>query len=749
VVDASHQTCTKCTPGHEPNPARDKCVPCGAGNYSSFGVKCQSCKKTNVINDEKSSCTACPAGKGPNKDNTDCVECTEKQYSIEGTCQPCAAPNVVDESHQTCESCPPGKEQNLARNECVRCVAGKYSRHGSKCESCITPFIVSNDQTDCNSADGSGSYDAGLGVVRCFETDQPLASDLSTETSGLVLCPPCVHCSTGGAKNRTEGMTLRAGYALRPKAPPSLRGKPIESIAVFRCPVAVACLESDNGTRCAEGYDGPLCGTCAGSYGKQKDHTCARCDSTTTKTQNRVEMFAVFAVVSALAFVWYKKASFGKLFRLALEAELIEHCKIVIGFFQVVSPMGDVLALPFAQLMPDLHDWLHKADFLFISLADFVAIDCIIPAFYVVWFCNVFVVPLVLFGLVGAQYWAQRNKESIDARNDASTAAFMVLFLTYPRVSKHLFEIMVCRQLGDHQSVLEVNYSVNCEDTAYHTFRFIALVMVVVVPLGVPAWLIFQLINQRQRHKIEFADKLNVGTGFAEYNYRRLLRSYAMVIRVYRAEVYFYEPFDWLRKMLLGGLLMLLHRGSILQVFVGTCVSFAYGMLHASLRPYRKGPTNVLKLCVELQIFLTMLISMLLRSVDTQPLQSQNSMQRPGLRNEKNYEALLICSFVVLVPGAFFSTTLVTLRRTRRHRDAEVAAEMELEQPFRTSQFWGPNPSEQPSLQSESQPQLECDLELEPEPEEPRLEPQPEQPHSCLIIADGGEFEGGFGSDKS
>ena len=49
-----------------------------------------------------------------------------------------------------------------------------------------------------------------------------------------------------------------------------------------------------------------------------------------------------------------------------------------------------------------------------------------------------------------------------------------------------------------------------------------------------------------------------------------------MLVRVYRPGAFFYEPVDWLRKMMLGGLLMLLHRGSILQVFVGTCISFGF-----------------------------------------------------------------------------------------------------------------------------------------------------------------------------
>eukprot|EP01049_Picozoa_sp_SAG25_P001092 SAG25_NODE_43_length_19261_cov_111.931218_9_plen_1166_part_00 len=683
TVGTDGLACTFCAPGKEPNQARNGCVLCGPGMYSSFGIQCQLCEKPNVVSRNRTDCVLpfrCSAGTEPNTENAKCTKCKPGRYSRDGTaCKVCKIPNVVQSDMSDCYPCKAGKGPNQNHTHCEHCERNEFSSFGICRSTCLTPSKVNADQTACVSGGGTGSYDAGKGVVRCFETDQAIDNDLVNQRSGRDPCPPCVDCEITNSSNGR--MTLRSGYALRPTKPPTLSGQPTESIAIFKCPIEVACLASDNGTRCAEGYEGPLCGACANKYGKQKNHTCARCDSMTTKTQNRLELSIVFAVFIAIAFIWYKKASFGKMFRMALDAELLEHCKIVIGFFQVVSPLGDVLALPFAELMPELNAWLHSVDFLFINLSDFVAIDCIIPTFYVVWFCNVFVVPLVLFSLVGAQYWSQRDNESGNARKDAWTAGFIVLFLTYPRVSKHLFEIMVCRQLGDQQSVLEVNYSVSCETSAYDTFETIALIMVVFVPLGVPAWLLFRLINQRNKHEKEFADAREGGftvpmhaqTHFAEYNYQRLLRSYGMVIRVYRAKVYYYEPFDWLRKMLLGGLLMLLHRGSILQVFVGTCVSFVYGMLHANLRPYRKSPTNLLKFCVELQIFLTLLISMLLRFADKLTLQSEKSLRKRG------YEVLLLCSFVLLVPGAFFATTLVTLRHSRRERASKEAREIEME----------------------------------------------------------------------
>ena len=60
-------------------------------------------------------------------------------------------------------------------------------------------------------------------------------------------------------------------------------------------------------------------------------------------------------------------------------------------------------------------------------------------------------------------------------------------------------------------------------------------------------------------------------------------------------------------------MLMLLRRGSVLQVLVGTCISFLAFDLQMAVQPYKKAATNCLKACVEIQVFLTMFISVLLR----------------------------------------------------------------------------------------------------------------------------------------
>ena len=106
---------------------------------------------------------------------------------------------------------------------------------------------------------------------------------------------------------------------------------------------------------------------------------------------------------------------------------------------------------------------------------------------------------------------------------------------------------------------------------------------------------------------------------------------------------------------------MLLHRGSVEQVFVGSIISFGFFALHLSLRPYRKTATNWLKACVEFQIFLTIQVSILMRF-------GEKIEEVERFFRVKSYEWLVVISFVLFVPVAFVVCTFFTIRQSRRER---------------------------------------------------------------------------------
>ena len=88
---------------------------------------------------------------------------------------------------------------------------------------------------------------------------------------------------------------------------------------------------------------------------------------------------------------------------------------------------------------------------------------------------------------------------------------------------------------------------------------------------------------------------------------------YGFCVDDYRPECWFYEPVDMLRKLALTGLLQFVQRGTATQVFCGCALAFVSSGLQLRLQPYRATEANVLKTLVDAQLFLTFLLSFLLR----------------------------------------------------------------------------------------------------------------------------------------
>jgi hypothetical protein len=111
-----------------------------------------------------------------------------------------------------------------------------------------------------------------------------------------------------------------------------------------------------------------------------------------------------------------------------------------------------------------------------------------------------------------------------------------------------------------------------------------------------------------------------------------------------------------LRKLALTGLLQLVSQGSAAQCFLGSLIAFASFGVQQYVLPYREEESNALKGLVDTQLFLTFLISFILRV-----LPEIHSDEPFGVAF---YGWLLVVSMVSLVCAA----VVLTMRRVRRRR---------------------------------------------------------------------------------
>lgn len=118
---------------------------------------------------------------------------------------------------------------------------------------------------------------------------------------------------------------------------------------------------------------------------------------------------------------------------------------------------------------------------------------------------------------------------------------------------------------------------------------------------------------------------------------------------------------DMLRKLALSGLLQFVHRGTAAQCFCGCAVAFLSFGLQQRLHPYRECESNALKSLVEMQLFLTFLISFILRVLPV-----IDSAEPVGAAV---YGWVMVSSLVLLLTAAVGLTTLQIRRHSRKSGD--------------------------------------------------------------------------------
>eukprot|EP01045_Picozoa_sp_COSAG04_P031660 COSAG04_NODE_5935_length_1451_cov_1.517751_2_plen_244_part_01 len=207
----------------------------------------------------------------------------------------------------------------------------------------------------------------------------------------------------------------------------------------------------------------------------------------------------------------------------------------------------------------------------------------------------------------------------------------------------------------------------------YRTYRLCAYALLIAWPIGIPVGLYCLLWRQWRRNTREFEslaesgdDVLTMHANAAAFNRTKAYARYAFCIQDYRAECFWFEPADMLRKLALSGLLQFVERGTAAQVLLGCCLSFASFGVQIRLLPFREPVANVLKSCAECVLFLTFLVSFIIRVLPRvevyEPLQAAD------------YGWILVSTLVAFLVLAFALTIRQVLQHRRFRGELQLAA---------------------------------------------------------------------------
>ena len=170
--------------------------------------------------------------------------------------------------------------------------------------------------------------------------------------------------------------------------------------------------------------------------------------------------------------------------------------RIVISLVQVVSQLGNVLQFEYPVALHTLFGQFH------VIMGDLVAplrLECygVELGFYRIWLLQTVVVPVVALLLVLTMSWALRRclGKRVPWSELLASEGFLVLFIAYPHVCRHAFQMIGCRKLSPSHSVLMVDYGVQCEQPTHTLYALVAKAILVGFGLCVPLALLAGMLG--------------------------------------------------------------------------------------------------------------------------------------------------------------------------------------------------------------------------------------------------------------
>jgi hypothetical protein len=147
-----------------------------------------------------------------------------------------------------------------------------------------------------------------------------------------------------------------------------------------------------------------------------------------------------------------------------------------------------------------------------------------------------------------------------------------------------------------------------------------------------------------------------------------LVTTFDFLRKDFKDGYYYFECVFLLEKLILTGLIIFLDPGTLFQALCGTGVAITFLIVEIAAWPYAADQDNHLKMVAELQLVVTLLLSIVLQAAD-------GAFADDSL-GEAGYDGILVVAFFVtpLLYFAFCTTTLVRYCRARcarRTRPAE------------------------------------------------------------------------------
>eukprot|EP00946_MAST-07B_sp_MAST-7B-sp1_P003800 g3800.t1 len=669
--------CTPCSPGRFSKAlaanASSACAKCDIGmvSESSGAFKCLDCKIGKWTDTKGSAkCASCAAGQYGKVRGEKCALCREGRYRassdpVTDACRQCPLGETTLQGEATCRKCEVGMFGDLP-GHCTLCKAGQYNdgKGETECKMCpadtwgaVLGATSNADCFACPDRTTTNGKEANTNASSCMCAPgfyyKPLETDTASDYAekrqhDCLTCPTTVITGELAANCTHAGETLGNLASL-----PGYWRESNTSNQFYACVVPEDCAGGIPGVSCREGHMGPLCAVCAPNF-VRIGGACSFCDvrnaagsfaglgasivllttfvlisllSRKVPNKSKLKRFATTSVAAvrmkrqaqiakdvtssggaaSLLISMGKKTLKGKVEEHvegelasasgddtgdivnnvqaseSMSTSLFTRLRILIGYTQIFTALNLAFEVPWP---PAFLTFLETFSFINLNILDLLAPlnPCALNTpFLTTGVIHMFMLPLFMLivliargvtlcvkGRLGAGSHRRPTKENVNGR--AIGAILVVVFFLYPHMQTAIF-MFVCGA---------------------------------VYILGIPVASVILLWHQR---------KFIVDPVYAASKAGKSVRNtYGSLYTSYDRDHWYFESVEMIKKMTLAGGLVLVAPGSSVQIMVGILVALGFLVTVLKVNPYEDDTDNNLQIFATLQIVLTLLAGLALKT---------------------------------------------------------------------------------------------------------------------------------------
>ena len=283
--------------------------------------------------------------------------------------------------------------------------------------------------------------------------------------------------------------------------------------------------------------------------------------------------------------------------------------KTFIGFVQVLSVSDSAFKIPWPSGFLSFLKILVPFNFDFLSVS---GIGCLVEYNFFHSYMGMALLPLGVLSLVLVTYNINLARQKMIYRdhftlamrhtytNHAIQFTMWSVLLMYPPLSRRMVEYFACSAEIDGKYFLVKDFRIECFGVQWSEALVVAIIALLLYPLGIPAYFTYQLYSHRHKLRSD-----------------RVLARFGFLYEAYRPGAYLWDIFEMLRKLFLTGVIVILYPGEIIQIIIVVLVNLLFLVIILVERPHLPGPGRTLAAVTYTGICLTMLLGLILTSVES------------------------------------------------------------------------------------------------------------------------------------